>query len=360
MQELKVIGVESGALIAASDDGARFRIEIDEVLQSRIRKAVPETRSGPKLSPREVQAHIRSGLSAEEVAELTGASVDDIRRFEGPVIAEREHMVTSALAVPVHVPENADADDASSFGSMVRERLAQLGAHGERWASWKDQERGWMVKLEFTADGIDHDARWTFEPRKQALHPQNTDATTLSAHGEVRGGMIPRLRAVSATEQDGSRFDSGAFTFDPTETADQDTAPQPEVGAARPAATTITSPAVARAAIKRADEPAPPAGETADLLEALRRRRGEREAAPTSDRPAPEPLPAPAVEADPAVEPEHRDDASDPDEQQQRAGAAARALWGGASQPARSKKGRAAMPSWDEIVFGARSDDDLA
>ena len=25
-----------------------------------------------------------------------------------------------------------------------------------------------------------------------------------------------------------------------------------------------------------------------------------------------------------------------------------------------SRKGRATMPSWDEIVFGARSDDDLA
>ena len=100
MQELKVIGVEDGALVAASDEGARFRIEIDEVLRSRIRQAAPPAETGPKLSPREVQAHIRSGLSAEEVAELTGASVDYIRRFEGLVIAEREHIVTSALAVP--------------------------------------------------------------------------------------------------------------------------------------------------------------------------------------------------------------------------------------------------------------------
>ena len=47
-------------------------------------------------------------------------------------------------------------------------------------------------------------------------------------------------------------------------------------------------------------------------------------------------------------------------------GAAARTLWGGASQAApggtgrAAKKGRASMPSWDEIVFGARTDDDLA
>ena len=371
MHELKVIGVENGALVAASDDGARFRIEIDEVLQSRIRHAVPPAETGTKLSPREVQSHIRSGLSAEEVAELTGASVEFIRRFEGPVIAEREHMVTSALAVPVHAGGAGDGDEPASFGTMVRERLAQLSAHGERWASWKDAERGWMVKLEFTADGIDHDARWTFEPRKQALHPQNSDAVTLSKHGEVRGGMIPRLRAVSAEEQQ-SRFDSGAFTFDAPDTANDDTAPQPELTAQRAAAPAPTSSAAAsRAAIKRADEPAPPSGETADLLEALRRRRGERESS-TAERMAP-PAPrapstiahadapiaenaAPTPPAPPAsvAEPEETDES--------RAGAAARALWGGAAKSAqpRPKKGRAAMPSWDEIVFGARSDDDLA
>ena len=47
MQELTVIGVESGALVATSEDGARFRIEIDEVLQSRIRQASPEAHQGP-------------------------------------------------------------------------------------------------------------------------------------------------------------------------------------------------------------------------------------------------------------------------------------------------------------------------
>lgn len=375
MQELKVIGVESGALVAASDDGARFRIEIDEVLQSRIRHAVPPAEAGPRLSPREVQAHIRSGLSAEEVAELTGASVEFIRRFEGPVLAEREHMVTSALAVPVHAGDAGDGDEPASFGTIVRERLSGLAAQGERWASWKDEERGWMVKLEFTADGIDHDARWSFEPRKQALHPQNADAVTLSKHGEVRGGMIPRLRAV-AHEEEQSRFDSGAFTFDPPDLADDDTAPQPELTAPRPQQqpAPASSPAVARAAIKRADEPAPPSGETADLLEALRRRRGEREASSGERMAPPSPIaPSPGAatpvarvelpSVEPAPAPTLPAPIAEADDAESRAGAAARALWGGggkAAQSARPKKGRAAMPSWDEIVFGARTDDDLA
>jgi hypothetical protein len=366
MQELKVIGVENGALLAASEDGARFRIEIDEVLQSRIRQAQPEQHTGPRLSPREVQSHIRSGLSAEDVAELTGASVDYIRRFEGPVLAEREHVITSALAVPVHVPADMEAgDEPTSFGTVVRERLAKLGAHGERWASWKDEERGWIVKLEFTADGIDHDARWGFEPRKQSLHPQNSEAMTLSQHGEVKGGLIPRLRAVGP-ESEESRFDSGAFTFDEPEGDDNDTAPQIEVLPYARSTPSVSSPAAARAAIKRADEPAPSTGETADLLEALRRRRGEREAATGEQERLPQPTalnpvlrhePSPPPPVPTAAAPEPQPTAEEPP------GSAARALWGGKSATgpvSRAKKGRASMPSWDEIVFGARTDDDLA
>lgn len=358
MQELKVIGVENGALLAASDDGARFRIEIDEVLQSRIRQAQPEQHTGPKVSPREVQMHIRSGLSAEDVAQVTGASIEYIRRFEGPVLAEREHVVTSALAVPVHVAAEAEpADEPASFGGVIRDRLAKLGAHGERWASWKDEERGWIVKLEFTADTIDHDARWGFEPRKQSLHPLNSEAVTLSQQGELKGGLIPRLRAVSP-DSDESRFDSGAFTFEETEQGEYDTAPHLEpLPYSRSPQT--SSPAAARAAIKRADEPKQTLGETADLLEALRRRRGEREAAGAG----PDELPTPIAPAAPASHHETPKPVEAPPTEE-KPGAGARNIWGAKAVTGPTtrgaKKGRASMPSWDEIVFGARTDDDLA
>ncbi|MGO7983956.1 hypothetical protein ACC691_39645, partial [Rhizobium johnstonii] len=80
-------------------------------------------------------------------------------------------------------------------------------------ASWKEPAGGWIVKLEFTADTIDHDARWSFEPKKLALAPLNSEAMTLSQQGEITGGLIPRLRAVDPHDIDSSRFDSGAFTF---------------------------------------------------------------------------------------------------------------------------------------------------
>jgi hypothetical protein len=352
MQDLRVIGVENGALLVASVEGTRFRIPIDEVLQSRLRQALPEPGAGRKLAPREIQAHIRSGMSAQDVASITGVPLEYIQKFEGPVLAEREFVVNTALGVRVHTALDTDPlSQGSTFGSVIRERLYDLGAINERWASWKESGAGWIVKLAFTADQIDHDARWNFDPKKLALSPTNSEAVTLSQQGEAAGALIPRLRAVANDESDAnsSRFDSGAF--DLVEVPAHD-APETR-GAARPASTS---------------EQPHDNNQTADLLEALRRRRGEREAANFNvDQTTPAETPPQNVPGSPSSQ--HPSTGSiriidvplegfTKDDEPARTTAPQPFAPPQPSKPAR--KGRQPMPTWDEIVFGARSDDDLA
>lgn len=348
MQDLKVIGIENGALLAANDSGERFRIAIDEMLQSRLRQLKPDPVTGPKVSPREIQAHIRAGLSADEVASLTGAAIGYIERFEGPIVAEREHIVSSALGVPVRTGADIDPlSEGDTFGAVIRDRLASLGASGERWTSWKEPEAGWIVKLTFVADEVDHDARWTFEPRKMALAPSNADAHTLSQQGELQTGLIPRLRAVTpmVPVPDESRFDSGAFAFDDTPVAAQ-SRPEPPFG--RTPQNMNNS--ITIQAIKRADDDEPrDVHQTADLLEALRKRRGEREAAGLRDS-QPQAVDVPLATFDDADAPSPTETPAIPQTLER----------SGNTGPVRGKRGRKSMPSWDEIVFGARTDDDLA
>jgi len=334
MQDLRVIGVENGALLVAADDGTRFRIPIDEVLQSKLRQSVPDPGTGPKLSPREIQSHIRSGMSARDVASITGAPLDYIERFEGPVMAEREFVVTSALGVPVRTAGDTDPmNQPRTFGTAIRERLHELGAINERWASWKE-ETGWVVKLAFTASQVDHDARWQFDPKKQSLSPLNNEAITLSQQGEAAGALIPRLRAVTEPDADASRFDSGAFALsDSQQITPEATAPPLSI---RP-----------RAEEREANH----GNQTADLLEALRRRRGEREAATFDDFADSDARAAHPSTGSIRIVDVPLDGASGDSDQPRQT----------APQPRLGqKKGRAAMPSWDEIVFGARPDDDLA
>jgi hypothetical protein len=331
MQDLRVIGVENGALLVAADDGTRFRIPIDEVLHSKLRQSVPDPGNGPKLSPREIQSHIRSGMSAQDVASITGAPLEYIQRFEGPVIAEREFVVTSALDVAVRTAADTNPmDQPRTFGTAIRERLHELGAINERWASWKETT-GWVVKLSFTANQIDHDARWQFDPKKSALSPLNNEAITLSQQGEAAGSLMPRLRAVTEPDPDSSRFDSGAFALSDSQ--------QFSVSANEPVS--IARP---RAEEREANH----GNQTADLLEALRRRRGEREAATFDDYPDDSRAAHPSTGSIRIIDVPIETPQGDKPRQtspQPRVGA---------------KKGRASMPSWDEIVFGARPDDDLA
>ncbi|MDH6181037.1 hypothetical protein M2152_001219 [Microbacteriaceae bacterium SG_E_30_P1] len=336
MQELRVIGVEEASLIVASAEGTRYSIPVEDVLQARLRIPQQDIGSDRKIAPKDIQAHIRSGMSAQDVAAITGAPLDYIQRFEGPVVAEREFVVQSALDVPVRTAaDNDPLAEPTTFGIVIRQRLAALGGSGERWASWKEAGSGWVVKLSFIADQIERDARWQFDPRKQSLVPLNTEAVTLSQQGDSASGLVPRLRAVAPgeTTSEGDRFDSGAFLVESS--APEAVSPSPEPVP------------IARA---RMDE-AVHGNQTADLLEALRRRRGERESAPMvegdvaddggrSQHPSTGSVRVIDVPLSPM-----EDDSS---------------MRSTAPQPTARKKGRASMPSWDEIVFGARPDEDPA
>jgi hypothetical protein len=346
MQDLRVIGVENGALLVVSVDGTRYRIAIDQVLQSKLRQSTPDPGAGRKIAPREIQAQIRSGMSAADVAAVTGVPVEYIQKFEGPVLAEREFVVETALGVSVHTAIEADPMSVGrTFGTVIRERLVGIGALGERWASWKDPEAGWIVKLAFTAEQIDHDARWSFDPKRHTLAPLNNEAITLSQQGEAPTALIPRLRAVGSDgrEADSTRFDSGAFDID-------------DEGLRHPDDAHRFTPVAPMEAEQASDH-----NQTADLLEALRRRRGEREAAVFVDeedtvlRPAPVRPPNTATPTNNIrlVDVPIPDFFATEDQDSRRSTAPQPTV-----TPKASRRGRTAMPSWDDIVFGTRGDDD--
>lgn len=386
MRTLQVIGVDGDALIVVSDSGERFMIPLDDTLHNAVRKPPPSSSAKTnKVSPKEIQAHIRRGLSAQQVADLTGETLDYVARFEGPVTAEREYVAQQAQAIQVEQP-SADRDRQTTFGESVRQRLDDLRAHDAQWSAWKE-ESGWRVEVSFTENTIEHRAVWSFEPRKQLLMPLNDDATTLSQTDPIQGPLIPRLRPVVATDDSpaGERFDSEIFDNMPL----SDTGPLLE-----PVAYGKTSPhADSSKSDESADSGAPASHETADLLEALRRRRGEREPAPSGEDLSRSNHPSTgSIRLVPDEEPEAdnpgadgaadgaadgheneqtasihffpgtgevpREDPSPPeadsevDEEQRPEGAPA-------PKPS-SKRGRPEMPSWDDIVFGTKPDDDPA
>ena len=58
----------------------------------------------------------------------TGADESDVERHEGPVLAERQHILDSALIVPVRAQGDHDDDTPQTFGGVINARLSGLGA----------------------------------------------------------------------------------------------------------------------------------------------------------------------------------------------------------------------------------------
>ncbi|MEY4039488.1 MAG: hypothetical protein RLZZ52_356 [Actinomycetota bacterium] len=347
MRELKVVDVDGATLIVSDDEGEEFRVPVDETSLRRLRHKREES-DGPRVSPKDIQAHLRAGLSNDEIAALTGASLDLIERFETPVLAEREFIISSALSVPTQTTVETETGSLSTaFGTVITHRLHSLQASLERWATWKEDSGSWIVKLEFTANGIEHDARWSFEPRKRTLAPVNSDASTLSQRGELTTGLIPKLRAV-ATEQltDAAVVET---LVDELHTASGLSAVPTGTSELIPEETRDHSP-------------------TADLLEALRKRRNDRDTTPawlrdevsSSTSPHSNPnedtvIRAETVDFDATLNFTEPFELDTPLEAPQNTGDVSR---NDSKQVGRN--GRPSMPSWDDIVFGTRSDDDPA
>lgn len=129
MHDLRLVGVaDDGAhVLMVNGDGTRFRLPLDEALRAAVRQDRP--RLGQLqievggLRPREVQALIRSGLSTQEVADRSGWTVEKVRKFEVPVLAEREYVANLARGAN----PGRDGRTPMTLEGRARERLRQRG-----------------------------------------------------------------------------------------------------------------------------------------------------------------------------------------------------------------------------------------
>lgn len=218
MQDLRLVGVHDDGehLLLSGTGGEMFQLPINEALRLAASRPSVRKPAGPvaALSPRDIQARIRSGATAAEVAEASGLPLDKVERYEGPVLAEREYVAQQARRVEVASPapghdiyRSAFGDNPATLGDMVGHRLAAHGIATStlEWDSWRRPDGTWTVVARFDTPpgghasiGEEPPAMWTFNPSRKSLQNANRWAQQLSEL-EPLDGPVParRLSAVS-------------------------------------------------------------------------------------------------------------------------------------------------------------------
>ncbi|MEU5319777.1 septation protein SepH [Streptomyces sp. NPDC021056] len=339
MPELRVVAVSNDGtrLVLKAADSTEYTLPIDERLRAAVRGDRPrlgqiEIEVESHLRPRDIQARIRAGATAEEVAQMAGIPVDRVRRFEGPVLAERAFMAERARKTPVRRPgENAGPQ----LGEAVQERLLLRGVEKDtvQWDSWRRDDGTWEVLLVYRVAGEPHSASWTYDPPRRLVQAVDEEARSLIGESddlavpEPSFPFVPRIARLPRDRPLDRALDRPSLPAPTTDPAEETTAERDSLTSLLEAVPSFRGDLVVP---ERPPEPAPPMEE------------------PPAEPEVEEP-PAPAASAGSAYADvlmprsvgSHRDRLTGSTDRQAEADGV---------RPGR----RAAVPSWDEIVFGTR------
>ncbi len=307
-------------LLLVDDNGVEFTLDSDAPLRAALsgdhaRIGQLEKKMESALRPRDIQTRIRGGESPEAVAQAAHTSVDKIMAFAAPVMAERAHIAGRAQNSSLR--RKSGETGARTLGEAVATHLRAINfdpTHVE-WDAWRREDGRWTLTGLFATPHRQGSATYAFDVRGNFVTSEDEDARWLvgespdltadtpAARDDLQQARTRRLSAVPADELP-LGVDAIELVTDGSEAGDE------------PGATETTLDLTDALGIEQ------PAHADVSASE------GQPDDAPAHD-------PAAAVEPQPDVDPA----ADEPP----------------ARRPARKGRGRASVPSWDEIMFGGPS-----
>jgi len=378
------------SLLVATPSGEEFAIPVDDRLHAALRGDRPrlgqlEIEMDNALGPRDIQARIRAGQSLDEVGRVAGLPLDRVERFAAPVLAEREHVARVAMSSSVR--RRGETSGHRMLRLAVDERLQKRGVDIDTvdWDAYRQENGRWTVTARYSSGEAQRSAVFSFDLQGRFSVPDNDEARWLVGEQSSLKGPQPGRRRPVATEDDGDpdteptldlndelalvRVVSAPEAVPPAApaVAAERTAPEQDLEAERPAKVIATVRSL-RSVPDHPDDAGPitdegtgsPLDTLAGMLSSDDEERqavygglSDASAVPETDlggwepgivvdypvEPGPEPAQQPAA-GDAADEPPTAT-SGQPDSPQD-------------EQPARSatKRKRAAVPSWDDIMFG--------
>src|SRR5438477_12435304 len=176
---------EDGHACALADEvGRLLALPIDERVSTALRTdrpaegAPPVSHASSILSPRDIQARIRSGESADDVARMAGVPVDRVLRYAGPVLQERAMLAQHARRTKLKSTEKN-----STLADVVDSRLGQHGVDAEKiaWDAYRRDGGTWRIVATWPSGKATAQAVRELDKTRQNVTPYDDMAQYLCA-----------------------------------------------------------------------------------------------------------------------------------------------------------------------------------
>jgi hypothetical protein len=170
------------AFVLADEVGRLLALPIDDRVSGALRPERPggapaaATDSTSSLSPRDIQARIRAGESADEVARIAGVPVDRVLRYAGPVLQERAMLAQHARRTKLRTSTKG-----ATLAEVVDGRLSQHGIDAEKisWDAYRRDDGTWRIIATWPSGKATAQAQWELDKARQQVTPQDDMAQYL-------------------------------------------------------------------------------------------------------------------------------------------------------------------------------------
>jgi hypothetical protein len=173
------------AFVLADEVGRLLALPLDDRVTSALKSdhpqatatAAPSADAEAILSPRDIQARIRAGETADEVARIAGVPVDRVLRYAGPVLQERAMLAQHARRTKLK-----GQDKNATLAQVVDSRLAQHGVDAEKiaWDAYRRDDGTWRVVATWPSGKATATAMWELDKARQLVTAHDDMAQYLS------------------------------------------------------------------------------------------------------------------------------------------------------------------------------------
>ena len=155
------------------------------------------------MRPAEIQARVRAGASAAELAEEMGIAESRVEPFAYPVMLERNNI--AELAKQAH-PIREDGPAKLTLWEILATSFAARGhsLSDADWTAYREQSQPWVIKVSWKAGLSENEALWAF---KQSMSsPSTVEARNSVAADLTDPDFVQPVRTLTSIGR-GSRYD---------------------------------------------------------------------------------------------------------------------------------------------------------